>query len=669
MRERQRRPSPQSPAPTASPPTQTNRTPEQTSPAGTALPAPQPTPAETTGPAVLPAGRALDHPLSRMSILPPGSPPPYPPGTPVERQTHVWIRPTAPRWDAAARHGGDAGPGSPVRIQPTAPRMDLGAGLPGDLGGRIRAAQGGGRALEREVRRRLQAGLGADLSAVRVHTDGEADGLSRSVQATAFTTGRDIFFRHGAYNPSSPGGLHLLAHEAAHTVQQATGPVAGTPQPGGVSISDPADRFERAAEEAAAAVQRRTGRDEEGARPAGSPRTRRPPPSALTLQRDVFLGDPPTQLTAVGWWEGRTGSGARNVRGMVGDPDRKYYFKDRAEMLRYAKAETETIGYVDRADAWVRLPPHTLVVLGEMHGGTTVADVVKALGTKKFLYESYTDFPADVLRRSKRLREAHATKLREWNEKMGIAGDKSGLRHELEPYLVKIVVGLLRLKTTVDSAIAAHRKPAPAGAKGKGAGGAYSVAGAALGILQQALLIAARTAKYFPARSPALWTAHAADFKATAAELARAEPLAQTTLIGDIAAPAPAYTYDDLVQSFVDVGRQKTAADEGAMAVAYDEFEVEEPTTQSDAGLLGGGYRDVYIEFETRREYYMYQNILDAKGKGYLLAGMGDVHRLHLEDLLEENLGIEVWKLTSDSHLATNKPATFIDDQKAKYPQ
>jgi len=116
------------------------------------------------------------------------------------------------------------------------------------LGQRIRAQSGRGSQLQPTVQQKLERGLGADLSGVRVHTDGEADHLARSVNATAFTTGSDIFFRASQFKPNSPEGLQTLAHEAVHTVQQASGPVAGTPAPGGVAISDPGDQFERAAE-------------------------------------------------------------------------------------------------------------------------------------------------------------------------------------------------------------------------------------------------------------------------------------------------------------------------------------------------------------------------------------------------------------------------------------
>ena len=123
-----------------------------------------------------------------------------------------------------------------------------------DVGNRIQSRAGQGSNLDGGVQRRLESGLGADLSQVRVHTDHEADHLARSVDAVAFTTGSDIFFRAGTYNPGTPEGLHLLAHEATHTVQQAAGPVAGTPAAGGVAISDPGDSFEQAAEHAAARV-------------------------------------------------------------------------------------------------------------------------------------------------------------------------------------------------------------------------------------------------------------------------------------------------------------------------------------------------------------------------------------------------------------------------------
>jgi hypothetical protein len=76
-----------------------------------------------------------------------------------------------------------------------------------------------GRPLEPDVRARLEHGFGADLGAVRVHADGEADTLSRTVQAAAFASGNHVFFSAGAYAPGTPAGDELLAHEVAHAVE------------------------------------------------------------------------------------------------------------------------------------------------------------------------------------------------------------------------------------------------------------------------------------------------------------------------------------------------------------------------------------------------------------------------------------------------------------------
>jgi uncharacterized protein DUF4157 len=117
-----------------------------------------------------------------------------------------------------------------------------------DLATRIRAASGGGEPLSAALRAPIQRALGADLSDVRIHTDAQAHNLSQAVSARAFTSGKDVFFQQGAYQPDSDEGRRMVAHELAHVVQQRNGPVAGTEAPGGVKISDPGDSFERAAD-------------------------------------------------------------------------------------------------------------------------------------------------------------------------------------------------------------------------------------------------------------------------------------------------------------------------------------------------------------------------------------------------------------------------------------
>jgi hypothetical protein len=47
--------------------------------------------------------------------------------------------------------------------------------------------------------------------------------------ARAFTVGRDVYFRDGMPDTASTGGMRLLAHELAHTVQQGASPVTRLP--------------------------------------------------------------------------------------------------------------------------------------------------------------------------------------------------------------------------------------------------------------------------------------------------------------------------------------------------------------------------------------------------------------------------------------------------------
>ncbi|NET59189.1 MAG: DUF4157 domain-containing protein [Symploca sp. SIO2E6] len=88
---------------------------------------------------------------------------------------------------------------------------------------RVNRARGGGRPLDAAFRAKVEPLMGADFSGVRVHTDGEADRLSRSIQAKAFTSGQDVFFSNRAYEPMKLAGQEMLAHELTHVIQQKGG--------------------------------------------------------------------------------------------------------------------------------------------------------------------------------------------------------------------------------------------------------------------------------------------------------------------------------------------------------------------------------------------------------------------------------------------------------------
>ena len=115
-----------------------------------------------------------------------------------------------------------------------------------------------GQPLDRSTREFMEGRMGHDFGDVRVHTDATASDSARSVNAQAYTVGSDIVFQSGTYAPDTDGGRHVLAHELTHVVQQRSGPVDGTPAPGGIKISHPSDSFEQAAERSAGEVMSQT---------------------------------------------------------------------------------------------------------------------------------------------------------------------------------------------------------------------------------------------------------------------------------------------------------------------------------------------------------------------------------------------------------------------------
>jgi hypothetical protein len=115
----------------------------------------------------------------------------------------------------------------------------------------INQNRGGGQALDDGIASKAGQTMGQDFSNVNVHTDSQANQLSEQLGAKAFTTGNDIFFREGAYSPSSSDGQHPIAHELTHVVQQ--GASAPSVQ-GKMSVNDPNDQFEAEADHVADTV-------------------------------------------------------------------------------------------------------------------------------------------------------------------------------------------------------------------------------------------------------------------------------------------------------------------------------------------------------------------------------------------------------------------------------
>jgi len=79
---------------------------------------------------------------------------------------------------------------------------------------------GAGVPLDTASRSYFEPRFGHDFDNVRIHNGPQADRAASSIQARAFTLGRDVVFAAGEHDPGSEGGKRLLAHELTHVVQQ-----------------------------------------------------------------------------------------------------------------------------------------------------------------------------------------------------------------------------------------------------------------------------------------------------------------------------------------------------------------------------------------------------------------------------------------------------------------
>ncbi|HUH03376.1 MAG TPA: DUF4157 domain-containing protein, partial [Kofleriaceae bacterium] len=145
------------------------------------------------------------------------------------------------------------------------------------------AAGGSGEPLPVGLRGRLEGALGADLSGVRTHQGGNSARAATALSANAFAQGQDIHFAPGRYDPESPAGERLIAHEVAHTVQQ-QGASSADPQ-ADLEVSSPGDRHEQEAETFAQAFVR-------GETSMVSPVSR------ASVSRQVIHRDPPQAAPA-----------------------------------------------------------------------------------------------------------------------------------------------------------------------------------------------------------------------------------------------------------------------------------------------------------------------------------------------------------------------------------
>jgi hypothetical protein len=187
-------------------------------------------------------GRQADDERKRRELPPPAKPPPAPkpPAAaprkvpePPKKPDPGRARPTAPATGVAQTPA--AAPPRPLGERPAGERKreeepaiamkaeGAGPTVTPDVSATIAGAHGSGRPLPQATRAYFEQRLGQDLSGVRVHDDVPAARAARDLRAQAFTYGQDVFFGAGRFQPGTPDGRRLLAHELTHTAQQHPG--------------------------------------------------------------------------------------------------------------------------------------------------------------------------------------------------------------------------------------------------------------------------------------------------------------------------------------------------------------------------------------------------------------------------------------------------------------
>lgn len=129
------------------------------------------------------------------------------------------------------------------------------SGAPPDIHEVLRSP---GTPLDGPTRASMEPHFGQDLSGVRIHTDSQAAHSARSIQALAYTVGKDVVFGSGQFSPQTDAGRGLLAHELTHVVQQGATNGSSAPQHR-LEIGSPDDVYEQEAERMAASVTGHSG--------------------------------------------------------------------------------------------------------------------------------------------------------------------------------------------------------------------------------------------------------------------------------------------------------------------------------------------------------------------------------------------------------------------------
>ncbi|MEO5642316.1 MAG: DUF4157 domain-containing protein [Bacteroidia bacterium] len=84
----------------------------------------------------------------------------------------------------------------------------------------LQGSKGSGQSLPADLQKDMGSKMGTDFGGVKIHTGSEANAMSDSINAKAFTNGQDVYFGKGQFDTNSKQGQELIAHELVHTKQQ-----------------------------------------------------------------------------------------------------------------------------------------------------------------------------------------------------------------------------------------------------------------------------------------------------------------------------------------------------------------------------------------------------------------------------------------------------------------
>ena len=437
----------------------------------------------------------------------------------------------------------------------------------------------------------------------------------------AFTVGSNIVFGPGQYNADSEAGNHLLAHELTHVVQQRGGSGA------------PGSRLAR-------------GGGVETAGRARQPSLRGPiaetaPPS---LQRKVRLGGGATKITEAEYLPGgakeKTGS-KFSVASLINDGVRRE-FASIGELEDYANGKADYIGDVVTQSAgtyWYRLPKDKLTILGESHHNPkgNVEDVILGLRTSRFMYEPFNEL-ADVApfgqtsigtSTQKRLAQVH--------KGIGVAGlvNRATFNPDLENIVIKALTGAAITRNEYIAGNPATMGPFDIKKWGKRASTSdYSYGERVALYLAFAIHIARDIARYKFGPEVLIESDYfraarrLMEFynknKAELDKFAKAKDADDLIGIYELTSPGK-FANLTMIKDFTLVFHEY-----GARYIERLGQDVGNKKLESEGKTLSGNTAVKIDQLSPAREEIMWQKILEATKKNYLIVGMGDAHRRNL---------------------------------------